>query len=279
MLSIPAPFRTLLALSAVSAALLAPAFAAPNLVPHRAVYDIRLDQVRSSANLAGLTGLMAIELQGSACEGYTVNFRLVTQFSDSDGKTSTSDLRSSTFESGAGESFRFLTQNYVNRSLSEETNGIAQREDKARTEVALNKPQTKRFDLPPDVLFPTEHLKRVIEAAESGLRTLEAPVFDGSESGEKVYQTSAVIGGPIPPEKEPKEEAAKQPELRGLTRWPVTISYYEGAGKGGEQTPVYEVSFELYANGVSRDLLLDYGDFAIRGELSSFSVLPTAACP
>lgn len=279
MLPFSAPFRTLLAASAVSAALSVPAFAAPNLVPHRAVYDIKLDQVRSSANLAGLTGRMVIELQGSACEGYTVNFRLVTQFSDSDGKTSTSDLRSSTFESGAGESFRFLTQNYVNRSLNEETNGVAQREDKARTEVALSKPEVKRFDLPPDVLFPTEHLKRVIEAAEAGTRTLEAPVFDGSESGEKVYQTSAVIGEPIPPEKEPKEAAAKQAELRGLTRWPVTISYYEGADKGGEQTPVYEVSFELYANGVSRDLLLDYGDFAIRGELSSFSVLPTAACP
>ena len=201
------------------------------------------------------------------------------QFSDIDGKTSTSDLRSTTFESGSGESFRFLTQNYLNSSLNEETNGIAQRESKARTEVALSKPQAKRFDLPPDVLFPTEHLKRVIEAAESGLRSLEAPVFGGSESGENVYQTSTVIGSPIPPEKEPREEAARHAELRGLTRWPVTISYYEGAGKGGEQTPVYEVSFELYANGVSRDLLLDYGDFAIRGELSSLGVLPAAACP
>ena len=268
----------LVAFSVASLLVAAPAEAAATLLPHRAVYEVKLEQVRSGANLATLKGRMVIELQGSDCEGYTVNFRLVTEFADSDGKTSVTDLRSSTFESGAADNFRFMTQNYMNRSLSEETKGIAQRQGEADIEVVLDKPHKKDFKLAPDVLFPTEHLKRIIAAANDGRHSVEAPVFDGSETGEKVYQTSTIIGGPVPPDKAPKDAAVKAEVLQGLTRWPVTISYYEGAGKG-EQTPVYEVSFELYPNGVSRDLVLDYGDFAIRGELTSLDPLPQASCP
>ena len=54
-----------------------------------------------------------------------------------------------------------------------------------------------------------------------------------------------------------------------MTRWPVTVSYYDRDAKRteGEQTPVYAMSFELYENGVSRSLVLDYNDFVIAGAL------------
>ena len=42
--------------------------------------------------------------------------------------------------------------------------------------------------------------------------------------------------------------------------------------------PVYRISFELYENGVSRDLKLDYGDFALRGELKTLDVQTPSAC-
>ncbi len=144
--------------------------------------------------------------------------------------------------------------------------------------MSLDKPRNKRFALKPDVMFPTQHLKRIVAAALDGGRTLQVPVFDGSETGEKVYQTAAVIGGPAAAE-EPRNGAPDSALLRGTTRWPVTISYYETAADTGEQTPVYEVSFDLYANGVSRGLLLDYGDFSIRGALTEIDALPQPSCP
>ena len=267
------------ALAVLAAALFpAPVGAGVGLAPHRAVYDVKLDQARSGANVAGLTGRMVIELKGSDCEGYTVDFRLVTQFSDADGKRNVTDLRSSTFESGNAESFRFITQNFMNRELREETKGAAQRKDGSGIDVSLDKPRKTRFALKPDVLFPTQHLKRIIATAMEGGRTLQVPVFDGSETGEKVYQTAAVIGGPAAAE-EPRNGAPDSALLHGTTRWPVTISYYETAADTGEQTPVYEVSFDLYANGVSRGLLLDYGDFSIRGALTEIDALPQPSCP
>jgi len=66
--------------------------------------------------------------------------------------------------------------------------------------------------------------------------------------------------------------------LEGLKRWPVTVSYFDHAKQGGEQTPVYSIRFELYENGVSRALLLDYGDFAISGSMSSLEMREAKPC-
>ena len=56
----------------------------------------------------------------------------------------------------------------------------------------------------------------------------------------------------------------------------MTISYFLVGS--GDQTPSYTISFELYENGVSRALKLDYGDFALRGDLQSLEMLPETAC-
>jgi len=129
-------------------------------------------------------------------------------------------------------------------------------------------------------VFPTEHVRRVIEAAEAGKTLLELSVFDGSESGDKVFSTLAVIGNVIGPgEKLPDDAAAGNPALAGLKRWPVTISYFEqGSAKTGEQTPAYAIGFELYENGVSRALALDYGDFVVSGVMSQLELKEATSC-
>ena len=48
--------------------------------------------------------------------------------------------------------------------------------------------------------------------------------------------------------------------------------------KSGEQTPVYAITFELYENGVSRALLLDYGDFVLTGEMTSLEMKDAKPC-
>jgi EipB-like len=128
-------------------------------------------------------------------------------------------------------------------------------------------------------VFPTEHIRRIVVAAREGKTLLELPVYDGSESGEKLYNTLTVIGQPIPPdERKPDDAAAGQPALEGMKRWPVTISYFDQSKHTGEQTPVYAIRFELYENGVSRALLLDYGDFAITGAMTTLEMRDAKPC-
>ena len=65
--------------------------------------------------------------------------------------------------------------------------------------VTLTKPIDKKFDLEAAIVFPTEHMRRIIAAAREDKSILELPVYDGSEKGEKVYNTLTVIGRVIAP--------------------------------------------------------------------------------
>ncbi len=56
----------------------------------------------------------------------------------------------------------------------------------------------------------------------------------------------------------------------------MSISYFEPGA--GERTPVYVLSFDLFENGVSGALKLDFGDFSLRGEMKRLEILETASC-
>jgi hypothetical protein len=125
-------------------------------------------------------------------------------------------------------------------------------------------------------------MRRIIVAARAGQKLLEAPVFDGSDNGDKVYDTLSVIGAPIDPAKKPDDAAAKDENLLKMRRWPVSISYFERTSEKpatpGEQTPVYSIRFELYENGISRALALDYNDFVVAGEMTQLEIRPAKPC-
>lgn len=250
------------------------------LVPHRAIYDLKLAEARGRRQLSAVQGRIVYDFSGSSCEGYALQFRQVTQLDNGEGKVVVSDLRSATWEEGAARNYRFNFQNYLSERLVDSVDGRAERKPQA---VAINlaQPEKKQFDVDAAVVFPTEHIRRIVTAARTGQTVLELPVYDGSETGEKLYNTLTVIGRAIPPgERKPDDAVADKPGFDKLTRWPVTISYFDRAKEGaaGEQTPVYSIRFELYENGVSRALLLDYGDFSIRGTMTELDMRETHPC-
>jgi hypothetical protein len=266
-----------------------PASAAPTadkvvLAPHRAVYDLKLSKSQStSRGVQAVRGRILYDFTGSACDGYELQFRQVSELDSGEGKAALSDLRSTTWEDGKATKFRFNSENKVN---SERTDIVTGRAERSASTVAVNlsKPNNKALDMPAGSVFPTEHMRRIIIAAREDKTILEFPVYDGSETGEKLYNTLTIIGRAIGPgEKPPTDAASKVPALAKLMRWPVTISYFEKqeekAERGGEQTPVYSISFELYENGISRALTLNYSDFSISGEMTSLEMKKEKACP
>jgi len=250
------------------------------LASHRAVYELTLahSHGNSSSSTVAARGRILYDFAGSACEGYKLEFRQVSVLDNGEGRETMSDLRSDTWEGGDAKSYHFKSQNFTNNRLVDSVDGEASRQGD-RIAVTLTKPKGTTLGLEPAIVFPTEHVRKIIEAARAGRTILEFPVYDGSESGEKVYNTLSVIGRVIGADERPADAAAGQAGLAGLKRWPVTVSYFDRAAKTGEQTPVYSISFELYENGISRALLLDYNDFAIRGELSSLEIRDTKPCP
>jgi hypothetical protein len=251
---------------------------AGELAPHRAIYELKLAHTRGNATVAA-RGRILYDFSGNACEGYALQFRQVSELDNGEGKVTLSDLRTTTWEDGAARKLVFKSQSYLNQRPGDTVDGQAERRSD-RVAVTLAKPQEKKLDLDAAIVFPTDHMRRVIEAAREGKSILEFPVYDGSETGEKVYNTLTVIGQTIGPnERAPSDAAGGQQALAGLKRWPVTVSYFEkGTKSTGEQAPVYSIKFEMYENGVSRALLLDYNEFAISGELTSLDLKDIKPC-
>jgi hypothetical protein len=247
---------------------------------HQALYELSLLKSRGSAAINSARGRILYNFSGSACEGYTSEFRQVSEL-DSGEKVTLSDLRSTSWEDGAGKSYRFKIDARMNESDSTPVDGIAERSGD-HIDVKLKQPVAKTFTLDGATVFPTEQIQRIIAAAKEGKSVLELMVYDGSDNGEKVYNTLSVIGQPIPGDRtiSSPDPSTANDVMKSLTRWPVTVSYYdrEAKAKDGEQTPVYAMSFELYENGVSRALVLDYNDFVISGALGKFDVKDSKPC-
>jgi hypothetical protein len=250
-----------------------------NLVPHRAVYELTLGKVRGKASVQNARGRILYDFSGNACEGYSLEFRQVAELDNGEGKISLSDLRSNTWEDGTARSYRFTSQNHLNQRLLDAVDGKAERSS-GGVAVTLTKPEPRQVDLDAAIVFPTEHVRRIIQAAREGQTILEFPIYDGSETGEKVYNSLTVIGREIGPgERDLADAASGNTALTGLRRWPVTVSYFERNKPAAEQTPVYAISFDLYENGVSRTLVLDYNDFSISGVLKALELKDSKPCP
>ncbi len=250
------------------------------LVPHRAIYDLTLGLTRGNAQIVGVRGRILYDFDGNACDGYTLRFRQVSELDSGEGKISTSDLRATTWEGGDAKSFKFTSENFVDENLVDAVEGRAEHGAKA-TAVSLIKPEHKMLDIDPAVVFPTEHMVRVILAARAGKSILDFPVFDGSDRGDKVYDTLTVIGRKLSSDDRKHGDAADgETKLAAIPRWPVTISYFDkGRGqKSTEQMPAYAIGFELYDNGISRALSLDYNDFVVAGKLTSLEIKEPKPC-
>ena len=250
------------------------------LAPHRAVYEMRLGDADQKSGIVSVKGRMVFEFQGNACEGYTQNMRFVTEIMDRRGKTTLTDLRSSSWEDGLGKRFRFNSQHYRNQNLQETIKGDAKRDDTKRdVDVALSKPKKQKLRLSDKVMFPNQHSVQLLKYALSGKKVFQARIYDGSEQGKKVYDTTSIIGNENTSDKEKLPLGIPNlKRLDGVQSWPVAISYFEDGKAVGEGLPVYELGFRFYANGVSRNLLINYGDFSIRGALKEIEFFKADTC-
>lgn len=248
---------------------------------HQALYDLSLLKSRGSNSINSARGRILYSFTGSACEGYTSEFRQVSEMDNGEDKVTLSDLRSTSWEDAAGKTYRFKIDSRMNDIETGPVDGIAERVGDHIT-VKLKQPQTKTFNLDGSIVFPTEQIQHIIAAAKEGKSILEQTVYDGSDNGEKVFNTMAVIGQPIRGDQTiaSPDPSTENDVMKSTTRWPVTVSYFDHGAKPneGEQTPVYAMSFELFENGVSRALVLDYNDFVISGALGKFNVKDAKPC-
>ncbi len=247
------------------------------LAAHRAVYNIKLESAEPRSGIKTMSGRIVYEIKGNECEGMAVRFRFVTNIRTGSDSFLT-DQQVSSHESADGKQFSFVNRSLVNTQLERELAGKAGLEETG-TVVTISKPEELRLELDPSQ-FTNTHLVSLIEAAKTGEVFVTADIFDGSGDGDKVLASTSVIGKPRVLESTLEDEEVSLPQsLSQAEAWPVTISYFDkNITNKSESLPVYETSFMLYENGISRQVHMRYPEYTLKAELSKIEILESTTC-
>lgn len=237
------------------------------MVPHLAIYGLQLENAADKSGISALVGRMAYEFNGSPCEGYTTRFRFVTRINMADAPTRLTDQQTTSFESGNGKEFRFVSKTIIDHDVTNETDGVAKIAEGGIV-VNLKKPKEREIKLKTGA-FPTVQTEEVIRQAKAGRHFYRTVLFDGSDEADRLTEATVVVGD--------KQDAKADSETKLMGKmatepyWPVTISYFND-DEHQDGLPVYRTSFLLYENGITRNLVMDYGNFSVRGKLETFKL-------
>ncbi len=258
--------------------LLAASADAAALAAHRAFYTLEASKLEASSGYSSIDGKLAYELTGNACDGYSVSFRIVNNYVQTEKPSQLIDTQLATWESGDGLEMNFRQKQFLNSTLQgEQKLDVKRPKADAEAKGVMTAPKDLEFSVPAEAVFPSIHLLRLIAAAQKGLTHDVSMVYDGSDD-EKPFKAVTFIGK----KREPGSFApdASNPEaqaLKDLPSWPMSVSYYSLEKDAGD-TPVYQSSFNVYENGIATELQLDYGTYALKGHLTKLEVLKSGTC-
>jgi hypothetical protein len=137
--------------------------------------------------------------------------------------------------------------------------------------VRFSKPRAETMQLAAGVLFPSAHTILLINRARAGATFVSREVFDGSAE-ENAIQVSAFIAAKPTADR----TSARLDRLLERPGWRVRLAFFPADAKA--DMPDYELGMMLLDNGVSRDMVIDYGDYAIRAKLDDIEALPRPKC-
>jgi hypothetical protein len=251
---------------------------AGTLLPHRAFYTLEAARLDDSSGISQITGRLAYEIRGSSCEGYTVSYRYANRYVQNEGQAQVSDLQLTSYESGDGLELDLRQKQFNNAKLEMESRiKVKKPRAGASAEGEIAAADTKTFTLDPQAVFPTDFQRQLLAAAERGETRHDAIVYEGSE-GEKPMRAISFIGAKklvsAITDTTPDKALSK---LGEEAYWPVTVSYY-ATEAGGDEAPIYQATFNMLDNGISTDLVMDYGSYALKGTLNKLEVLKQDSC-
>lgn len=250
----------------------APAEAAFELAPHRAIYGVSLASAKSGSGIATVKGEMFADWSES-CEGWTLDHRTRLDVAFAPGGVIRLTSAVATWESRDGLDYRFTVRNSANGRVTGRIEGHATLAAPGRAgQVVYDVPAGRTDTLPAGTVFPTRHSVRVLEAAATAPTMISMPVFDGLTL-DGAFFISAVLGRPRAPAKKPRAALAA---LEGRLSWPLRMAFFPVAGQDAE--PRHEIGMVMYDNGVGEDLLIDFGDFAVRARLIRLEMSERPSC-
>ena len=255
------------------------AFAAIELIPHRAVYGMNLHSAQRGSGITGARGNMIYGFR-DGCEGWSseTNVKLHLQYAEGDQVTT--EWTFASWEAKDGKSYQFRTRQARNGTTIENLKGRVKRSSPdAVTDAKFSEPEGKVITLPKDTLFPTRHLTNMLEAGADGRKFFSRRVFDGA-SLDNPYEINAVQVSRSPftgaKKADATEKLISEAGLPAELPKHYRLAFFAARSQTGE--PQFELGVDYRADGIARFIRQDFGGFIIDLVLEKIEVLKKARC-
>ncbi|MDE8349505.1 MAG: DUF1849 family protein [Acidocella sp.] len=261
-------YLPLLALLTLTPGLASAADLASALTGQDATYSLTLAKVRTH-DVTGATGAMRFSMV-DGCSGWGTTQHMTLLIRNADGSLNKSVSDYMTWESKDGKTLTFVLRERDNDGkLVTDDAGTATRTGPDDSgQVVYATPSGRLMPLPPGTLFPMAHTETLLAGGADGKKTIAVPLFDGTSDSGAQNTFIAILGhhGPQP---------SPFPALAKLPSTDVDISFYDR--RNSDQVPNFRSQMRYYDDGVATNILLDFGDFVMRGKLDKLTI-PASTC-
>jgi hypothetical protein len=234
-----------------------------------------MDNAATDSNMAGVEGAISFELQ-DACDAWIVEQHYALRFQLANGGDVDNVDKFTSWESKDGLEFRFNITRITNGSETEKIGGRAELEGQGGAGMAIfDEPTKDKIALSKGTVFPTEHTLILLEKADRGERFDRHLLFDGSKVEAAAPVTTVVLS-----QREGELANLLDEPLGPQPIWPMQLAFFaaEGEAQPGEELPDFEMTMNIQPNGIVTSLILDFGDFTVKGVLENIEALPASGC-
>lgn len=248
--------------------------AAAGLVPHKALYAVKLVGTTSGSQIVNISGRMFYDWKPS-CEAWISNHRfdLMYEYIDSPAMRLKSDF--STYEAFDGNDMHFTSQRKRDGQLFEEVRGHAILNAGAGGIAQYSIPEGIKYDIPTGGVFPMGHTLGLIEHIKKKSKFYNATIFDGSDN-EGPININAFIGKPVDVvADESGADNIDQTLLSGPAQ-NVQLAFFPL--QQDSAVSEYEIELIFHHNGVISSMLVKYEDFTVEQTLKALEKVQPEDC-
>lgn len=243
-----------------------------DLLPHEAVYEMSLGDRQRSGDVVSAGGQMVYRF-AETCEGWTVENKTLLALGYEDGRVVKTRWSFTSFETADGETYRFSSRYDQNGRTLEKLRGTVGRQSVSEASGAVfAEPDDTQLRLPQGTLFPTDHVRAMIEAAEAGRVSVGRVVFDGA-SLDNPYFVNSVIS---PVSAAVSDRLAGTSGLSPAPTWRIRMAFFPY--HTDSEVPDFEIEALYRADGVADEIVQHFDEFSLRVRLISLEKLPHPDC-
>lgn len=251
----------------ISIFIINPSFAI-QLLSHKATYTLNVENIKKNTFLKGGQGQTYFQIK-EFCDGWKVKEDYILMYELTNKKTANSISSFTTFENKKATKHSFELTEMSELNGQNDYQGFLEKNNKNITGSIINK-NIKKISFKKNILFPIEHLQKVIEKAQQGKTIFTSDVFFGNEDKDFIKTVSAFIG---------KKKEVNVLDLKNTPKrmvWPIRLAFYKN--NKNKINPDYEISIDIDKSGVIYSYTIFYEDFEVKANLSNLKTIEKQIC-